>query len=345
LPFSLLYLWEGKLTVEAILWYMPTLTVMGVFFSLVYFWSRNIVLGIIIHGLWDWFLSIWIVKGAYSNGILEDPSAAFGSMDLVNTLITAAIMLPFFYLLYRLFWKQSARETDPKPWRIVTATQDLFFVLRWMTAPVRWLFEHIRWTRRADRGEVFKYPWVFCFVFTTIFCLLMLPIGSAFETEDPAQQKDRRFEPIYETFSEPFNASASGELYEGSYTEITIRAQDGWLDYVNATLTWTDEAPDNSRYTNDPDTFTVSFIDPGGAEMGTQTGSGGNLALSWSTDVATNTSVIIRILLVEAGDQYPPFNPGGLRTVEDTQNSYSVTYSYQISHTELVEEEDYNIRW
>jgi membrane protease YdiL (CAAX protease family) len=55
LPVSifLYHLHETREGLVLLAWYMVILFIMGCFFSIIYHWSRNIVLGIIIHGLWD----------------------------------------------------------------------------------------------------------------------------------------------------------------------------------------------------------------------------------------------------------------------------------------------------
>ena len=67
----------------AIFWYMVVLVIMGLFFSLLYHWSRNIVLVILIHGLWDWYLTLFAVKGAYSASFIENYDSIFLMIDMI----------------------------------------------------------------------------------------------------------------------------------------------------------------------------------------------------------------------------------------------------------------------
>ena len=101
LPISILM---HRMTVAEIFWYMLVLVFMGVFFSLLYQWSRNIVLGIIIHGLWDWYLTMFAVRGSIDAGFAANAGINFGRVDFINTIIAGTIMLLFFYGEY---WSNS----------------------------------------------------------------------------------------------------------------------------------------------------------------------------------------------------------------------------------------------
>jgi len=106
LPISIMV---HHLTFGEIFWYMCSLVLMGFFFSVIYQWSRNIVLVAIIHGLYDWYLTMFAIRGAYDSSFLAEAGLNFGRADFINTMLTMSLMLPFFYVVYRLFWRKSER--------------------------------------------------------------------------------------------------------------------------------------------------------------------------------------------------------------------------------------------
>lgn len=317
---------EGLITLG---WYMVVLVIMGCFFSIIYHWSRNIVLGIIIHGLWDWYLTLFKVKGAHPLAMVEASSLTFGYIDAVNTLITLAIMLPIFYFLYVKFWKRDAREND-SPNTIVTKI------------------------RRLDRGTLFKRrgsPFITTVVVCLAFCLLMIPIGFAFGETDEERLKDRRIDPLYEiSFGEGI-AADDGRMSEGNENKYEIDADDGLkgIYLIDFKLTWSDE-PDQGGprgFENQPDTFRAEITSPSGEviQSGTADSDTGVISLKWEVEpeFALNGTFFLTIELVNAGDQEPRF--GILPGNQDNDNEYSwdMTYGY-VTYVE-VEEKDLNIRW
>ncbi len=325
LPISIMV---HHLGLEAIMWYMLTLFIMGIFFSLIYHWSRNIVLGIIIHGLWDWYLTLFQVKGAYSRSVIENPAAAFGLVDFVNTIITLAVMIPFFYFLYLTFWKKDAREMGEEE-------EGKGFV---------W------WMRRMDCGH-WEKPWRKAIAFTTVFCLVMIPVASGIDVQDPTKRSDRPMEPIYETMKEKENMTRTGMVLEGQAVEHTIAPDQGVINSVDATLKWQDEENDTSpgpvgivEYDNEPDTFRLLILSEDGDVLKSDESSGGSIRISWSGGEGNGSQsmITIRIELVEAGDQVPPIPV--LPTNQDDSNEYQLTAAYEREwKREVGDSED--IRW
>jgi len=323
LPISILVY---DLPLDVIMWYMVVLFIMGCFFSIIYHWSRNIVLGIIIHGLWDWYLTLYQIKGAYTTSTIEASMATFGFLDTVNTLITLAIMLPIFYLLYRVFWKKKSRESDTG------------------STPVRNI-------RRLDRGHIFKkpwQPWAFTIAVCLIFCLLMIPAGAVLATDDPEKMKDRREEPLLEAFYTNGSLEQSSVVNEGSSEEVPISSFEGDMILIDISFTWTDE-PDESgllfSYTNEPDTFRVSLVSPTGEDLQAGSNDQGIITLSWSVndENAQNGTFTIIIELVNAGDQEPPFQ--FQQPIADDSNSYELVVDYESVLYQELDEDDYHIRW
>ena len=103
----------------------------------------------------------------------------------------------------------------------------------------------------------------------------------------------------------------------------------------------------NSLYTNEPDTFQVELLDPGGDMLDSVDGSGGTLEISWPGEEGAvyNGNFSVVVTLLEAGDQEPGFNPLGLRTRTDDSNDYSVDITYQRFFKKMVGGEGGDVRW
>jgi len=328
LPISIMV---HRMETAPLLWYMATLVVMGAFFSIIYHWSRNIVLGILIHGLWDWYLTLFKVKGAYSASIISDPAAAFGYLDFVNTMITLIIVLPLFYMLYKNFWKREAGEKragDRKKMKAIS-----------------------RWAQRIrarDRGDGIKHPLLLVFGITLAFCLLMYPAAALVSTNEPELMVDRRMVPLTETKSMEMSISEKGGLDEGRSYTYTVTAEKGNIHNINVTLTWDDE-PDESgpyrSYENQPDTFKCDVMGPGGEKLVAEENSAGTLRASWINDgeALLYNTLEVTVTLLEAGDQTHP-NPL-IGDKPDNSNDYSIQIEYSEVWEQTEAESDADIRW
>ena len=319
----------------AIAWYMVILVIMGCFFSLLYQWSRNIAFPAIIHGLWDWYLSLYALRGAYSKEFMADPTVNFGTMDFVSTIGTLAIMLPIFYIVYLVWWRHD------KP----LVTGPLAGIVR--------AIERVKLTHRIrsyDRGDwPRKNPILVTATIVGIFCLLSLPLAGVIGTDDPAKFNDRiigdegQMVIIYDNGTDHGSGNLNvmdSETYQIGFDEMEIIS-------INIILTWSDEPPVNSLYTNEPDTFQVELLDPGGDMLDSVDGSGGTLEISWPGEEGAvyNGNFSVVVTLLEAGDQEPGFNPLGLRTQTDDSNDYSVDITYQRFFKKMVGGEGGDVRW
>jgi hypothetical protein len=324
LPISILL---HKMPLDEILWYMAVLLVMGLFFSLIYQWSRNIVFPILIHGLWDWYLSLFAIKGEFSPEFAQNPGAFFGMVDFINTLITLALLLPVFYLIYRKFWKvdHTAVVPDGSPKKGMPL---------------------VRWIREKDMVGL-KRPLTTTVLVTAAFCLVMLPLAAVIGVDDPALQKDRSSgggERIVVREVEYLNVSS--DLTTGENQMFVL--QEEWnrtIVQVDIDLTWTDEPNANFRYRNEPDSFTLSIVDDEGSELDSGSGSSGSISLSWERNNETAGNLTVAVELTETGDQIPTVNLFGIRVIADDGNAFDLRIVCVYERIVIGGSEDLNVRW
>jgi len=314
---------------DEMMWYMAVLVVMGLFFSIIYQWSRNIVFPILIHGLWDWYLTLFAVKGEFSPDIVNNPGAFFGMVDFINTIITIAILLPVFYMIYRRFWKRSPVYTGSP----MDTPQERFSLFRWL--------------KEKDQGM--KRPVITTVSITFVFCLLMLPLAGVVGVDDPALQKDRVSGGGGEMveLTEQERVLYGAELDQGGSDEYSIKAVNGTLDWVNISLTWEDEPDAGPRYTNQPDTFGVTLMTSEGEELDSMEGHTGAVSIVWIPEegLVEMNNVTVVVELLKTGDQEPIVSILGLRDIADDKNTYGLDVRYQYTYSAKREPEDLDIRW
>jgi membrane protease YdiL (CAAX protease family) len=331
LPISILVY---HLSFMTIVWYMIILVVMSCFFSILYQWSRNIVFPAIIHGLWDWYLSLYALRGAYSTWFMTDPDVNFGVFDFVSTLITLAIMLPIFYMVYLVWWKHD-KPLEQGP-----------------LANIARKFEQIKIThkiRELDNGHWPKgNPIIITALIVFIFCLASIPVAGWIGTDDPAKFGDRVMGEKIETVLIYDNGTItdSGTLNEGSETEMPIEFINNYIISIRISLTWTDEGSSFFQGTNEPDSFTLQLFDPEGGELGEDSGNSGNLGIAWmpedTEEINYNGTFTVIVRLDEAGDDFSSF---GFRTVQDTSNDYSLDIEYNSYYYKSGTGDDADVRW
>ncbi len=323
------------MSLMAIVWYMIILVVMGGFFSLLYLWSRNIVFPIIIHGLWDWYLSLYALRGAYSKGFMADPVVNFGVMDFVSTIITLCIMLPIFYIVYLVWWRHDKPLQDGPLAGIVRAIEQIR-----VTAKIR----------KYDRGAWPRgNPILVTAAIVGIFCLLSIPLAAVVSTDDPAKFNDRMIgaEQIIVFVYDNGTIQGSNLLNEGKSFEYPIEFIDMEIEYINITLTWQDDPGDSNIITNEPDEFKVELFDNDGFELAVGQGDSGNLELSWQgvEAVEYTGNFMVVVTLEYAGDLELRYSPFGLISQPDDSNDYSLEIEYTMFTKEYIDIEDGDVRW
>ena len=317
-----------------IFWYMLILILMGAFFSIIYHWSRNIVLGIIIHGLWDWYLSLFGIKGAFTTVFIDSASTNFGRIDFINTVLTAAVMLPFFYLLYRVFWKRYTDGDDGRV-RFFDDIRDSLWNRPW-----------VKWIRSRDRGTWPRRPWITTFTAVGLFCLAMLPLAAVVGTDDSELQKDRFQDPVPDRdVLDVYAIHDFGNLAEGGQIGYELDDMGYSMFSVNVTVDWQDEPDQGPLYRNRADMFEVTVSDEDGP-MKTETSSNGKIDLKFEMgkDAKYNGTITVTLTLLEAGDQEGRVM--GILTSADDSNDYSIDVEYQTWYgIEGTGEDPPTVRW
>ena len=329
LPISIFVYHLGFIT---IVWYMIVLVIMGGFFSILYQWSRNIVFPIIIHGLWDWYLSLYAIRGAYSPSFLADYDVNFGMMDFVSTILTLSIMLPIFYIIYLVWWKHDKPLEEGPLANIVLAIERL---------------KATKFIIDRDRGTWPKRnPILITAAIVFIFCLASIPLASVVGTHDPMKFVDRMIGAETETIIVYDNGTVtdSGNLNEYSTTEVEIGFNEKYIDSISIRLTWTDEPTQFIQGTNEPDEFKIELFNPEGQSLDHNSGSSGSLMISWSgtENVEYNGNFTVAITLVIAGDD---MSFTGLRIQADNSNDYSLDIDYQSYSIKSTSGDSADVRW
>jgi membrane protease YdiL (CAAX protease family) len=331
LPISILVY---RLSFMTIVWYMIILVVMGCFFSLLYQWSRNIVFPAIIHGLWDWYLSLYALRGAYSAGFLADYNVNFGIMDFISTIITLGIMLPIFYIVYLVWWRHDKPLEEGPLAIIVKAIERLKTTHRIREYDRGW------WPRRN--------PILVTAVIVGIFCLASIPLAGVVGTDDPEKFVDRM---IGDTEKEVIiwqnnTTFETGLLNEGESQEFYLEFSEMNIHFINITLEWTDEPPINRFFQNRADTFRLDFFDSDENNLFTLESDLGIIKSDWpgETDVSYSGEFRIVVTLVSAGEQEPTFGVG-LVSQEDNSNEYKIIIKYESFIIRQESGDSADVRW
>jgi membrane protease YdiL (CAAX protease family) len=315
LPISILVY---HLSFMTIVWYMIILVVMSCFFSIIYQWSRNIVFPAIIHGLWDWYLSLFALRGAYSAWFMTDPDVNFGPIDFISTLITLAIMLPIFYIVYLVWWKHDKPLVDGPLAGIVQSIENISFTDKIRELDRGW------WPRRN--------PILVTAAIVGMFCLASIPVAAWIGTDDPSKFTDRMIEETSREYLiwENNTTFESDELNVDESTEYYIDINEKEIHFINITLEWTDEPPDNQFFVNKPDSFKLEFFDPEGNELALFESDVGIIRSIWpgENNITYSGEFLVRVTLTEALDQERELGLG-FWTIEDNSNAFKIIMKYE----------------
>lgn len=329
LPISILM---HKMPAEAIFWYMLILFVMGMFFSLIYQWSRNIVLPILIHGLWDWYLTLFSWKGNWSEEFMNNYMVLFLKVDFFNTLITLAIMLPIFYFLYKVFW-QKDRFSTGSPFE-----------------PRKSSIKVIQWIKDRDQGHWPKRPIFYTVGITFVFCLAMIPLAAVVGVNDPSLFTDSDMDGGGEIIEirEGFTILLDGNMNEGTKQDVDIPSNRSTVTRVNVSMGWQDEPPRGPRFTNTPDTFKIELLAEDGTSLDEDQSSSSHVSIVWvlRDDEGPYGNLSVVVTMVRAGDQEPLINIGNFRNANDPGNDFALRIDYEVLYyTEGGEGESGDVRW
>lgn len=286
------------------------------------------------NGLWDWYLSLYALRGAYSREFLADYNVNFGIMDFVSTIITLAIMLPIFYIVYLVWWRHDKPLEEGPLANIVKAVER--FKVTWRI-------------REYDRGWWPRNnPILITGAIVGIFCLASIPLASVVGTDDPSKFIDRM---IGETEKrviiwENNTTFETGLLNVDESYEYYIEFTEKEIHFINITLEWTDEPPINRFYQNRADSFRLDFFDPDGTELFTSETDLGIIKSDWpgENNISYSGEFLVRVTLTEALDQEPTFG-FGLLSQDDNSNEYKINIKYESFIIRQESDDSADVRW
>lgn len=309
-------------------WTFTMGSVLGVF----YFQSRNIWGPIIMHGFWDWVLSVWALdlrlrESFFTSGNLQ-------SILWLSALIPMALLTMFLInIFYSAFWKKNRPDASfgIGPFRPLSNVADslgerlsrlkISKVLQKQDSPM------LGYGKRVRRSVIV--------VLAIIAITMMLSAPGTVWMAGPTNNEYQR-----DLSSEEGKIVTSfvQNIYvrEGDAQHINIPINDTWLVWsISLTVFWADEAPVGPRFTNLPDTFSaiMEITDQGPLEEGPD--DSGSLVFNWKSEGKnlTNRDASVSITCVSAGDQSPIFDITGARRRADNGNE--VTISAQLEYYEL----------
>lgn len=308
-------------------WTFTMGSVLGVF----YFQSRNILGPIIMHGFWDWVLSVWVldvrVKGSYLDlGYVQE------ILWLAALIPMALITLYLINIMYSAFWKGDRKEksfglgpigflSEPAD-RLGSALSgtSFFRMLKKMDSP------RLSFNTRVARSSL-------SVIIIALLTMLLSTPGTLVLEGNLVLEAGGG--PYFEDSTSIFSYAEGIYVREGDTEELEIRMNGSWLVIgIKATIFWADENPPGFRFTNMPDSFSSTFL-LDGEEMGSlgpvDTGS---IIHNWVSDPFNVTGHDARLTITceDAGDIEPIFDPVGLRRRTDEGND--VTISLQIEYIE-----------
>ncbi len=310
-------------------WTFTMGSVLGIF----YFQSRNIWGPIIMHGFWDWVLSVWIL-----NFQLKDSFFELGHIQEIlwlSALIPVAIITGYLLnIAYSTLWKKD-RPDRSFGWGPIRPLSDISDRIGDHLSDTRLigLFRSMDSSKLKFRTRVTRTT--FSVVIVVMLTLLLsgpgaiIPDGSLIiVNEDPYGIDDNRI---------IFSFTESIYVAEGDEQNLNIPMNDTWLiSSIKISVFWMDEDPTGFRYSNQPDSFFATFDVTGSDIMEEGPTDSGSILFVWVSDPMnmTNVDASVHIRCVEAGDQTPIVDPVGIRRRADNGNE--ITLIAQIEYYETL---------
>lgn len=234
----------GELIVAEIGWMSA-----GAVFGALYMWSRNIFACIIMHGMGNWQLSVFLITGQIVPGGMSNMTALV--MGTLTALIVNAIMIFLFYLLFKYYWEPQRNG-------------EVIFGGH-LAKLKRSIYEH----DYGLGGKTILNTSTRSAVFCVFVCLLVLLGTFAVGETDLSRMimhstsSDTEALDISSLTISNEPGEYSGSLGEGETMTYTFTSAEGkYLRGLSVTLTWSDE-PDKRNglryYENTPDTFSLTL--------------------------------------------------------------------------------------
>ncbi len=289
----------------------------GFVFGALYTWSRNIWACIVMHGMGNWQLSVYMFSSAQILGGMDSLTEV--TVGTVSSLIVNSLMIGIFYLVHKYYWQPHRRGE--------LAFNGAFSKLQ------NKIYEH------DFRKKPLRSTSMGLVVFCVVVCgMIMAATYSVGETDImklyafPDLTLDRSGDYSYEP-EESAPLSGQGFLAEGESETISIDREGVSINSIRVTVTWQDE--DDIRrvrlYENSPDTFSVKVTAGGESSMGQGTNpEGGEGSASAELEVPQEDgepviNATVTITMEEAGNYYARAGIGALALVDDGND-----YEYEI---------------
>jgi hypothetical protein len=306
---------------------------MGSVLGIFYFQSRNILGPIIMHGFWDWVLSVWVLDVRVHDSYFE-----LGYLQEILWLLAlipmALVILYFINIAYSAFWKGERPDASfgLGPVRFLSRIADKMGSNVGRTSMMK-IFKRMDSSMFNIKTRIMRS--VLSVVIISLFTMLLTTPGAVILETSQNLDVDLNLDDVGTSI---YSYSVGIYIREGEAEILDLSVNESWLvSYIKITIFWADESPPGFRFTNLPDTFSSSLmIDMEEPDLQGPTDSG-SLLHNWITPVGnlTKRDAALRITCEDAGDIVPIIDPFGLRRRNDEGND--VTISVQIEYIALID--------
>lgn len=312
----------------------------GAVFGALYMWSRNIWATIIMHGMGNWQLSVYLFSSSYiPGGMTTMTDIIVGTLE---SLVVDTIMILLFYLVFKFYWEPQRKGDAVFGGKLRGVSN---YMLR-------------------NDEESIPLTSIVSKLTAIVVGVLLVVLGTTYAFADSdvsklvAQDNDTisSASDLTQWIEETENTTGVGTLAEGETKYVNIEPKEGRvIKSVELTLTWTDE-PDIQRvrtFENTPDTFSVALAGlnaTADAQGSNKHGEPGNVTVSLdipeeqlSQALEDNDgmfNVSAAITLDNAGDYEASTGLGMIQIADDSNDyEYSIVITWLVSpgtHTELM---------
>ncbi|MFW3146728.1 MAG: lysostaphin resistance A-like protein [Thermoplasmatota archaeon] len=319
-------------TVLTLCWTFTMGSVLGFF----YFQSRNIWGPIIMHGFWDWVLSVWALDIS-----LTDSYSGLGYLQqviwLAPLLFSAVLAMIIINVFYVALWKRARPEGSfgigPVPVinnAIVKAGERLKMI---------WIAKSLS---HADRDAVpLRVRTRRSLLGVAAVCIVVMLLTAPGATFDRSAISSSDGDGGNEEGAQEFIISFDDGIYvqEGSDVSISLPVNEtAQIVGISVSVIWTEPSEPRPWMVDDPDTFKVEFL-VAGELIEDPVSDTGSISFTWSS---SNMSYLpsdleLAVECLEAGDVHPRYvDLTGLRRERDDGND--VTVSVRLTYMEPSEQ-------
>jgi membrane protease YdiL (CAAX protease family) len=295
----------------------------GATFGALYMWSRNIFACIVMHGIGNWQLSVYMLRGVQIFPGLDHTQSLIA--DLAVSIFANAFMILVFFLIHKYYWAPQQRGEAALRGKLMKIQQYLFSHDN--------ASKHVGFTSGSLSGATV----------ITLVILLFISLGLGVKDmgviypgeaapSDGGEIDFAQYIDIQEIISDNQNLpEGSNYVYDLNSTRENI------IQKIFITLSWADEAnPPANRirtYENLPDTFNMTAVGPNltaQEEASNAQGSGGTIIIDHTftdeqiMEIGGLFNLTITVNMVDAGMWIPTIGPGFIG-LADRGNDYDIT--------------------